>query len=210
MPLIDLIDADSSPLLLRDLFRDGDPGPIVGALAQVPELCEVALPFIGSALGPSSVSFRWKEIAILRTSANLRCSYCINAHTVVAFESGLTGREVRALRECPDPSDVFEDPAERALIRWIDALSTGTGSVDPPIAEAARAHLGDYRLVELTITVGVTMLLNRMATGLELPTSDSTITALADHGYQPHRAGTTVAIASAATPSIPTIAGAAR
>jgi hypothetical protein len=38
MSLINLIDASSSPWLLRDLYADGDPGPIVGALAQVPEL----------------------------------------------------------------------------------------------------------------------------------------------------------------------------
>ncbi len=202
MALIDLIDAESSPLLLRELYRDGDPGPIVGALAQVPELCEVTLPFIGAALGPSIVSFRWKEIAILRTSANLNCSYCINAHTVVAFESGLSDDEVRALREHADPSDVFDDPAERALIAWIDALSTGNGPVDPAIAADAKAHAGDYRLMELTVTVGATLLLNRMATGLELPTSDETILELAEHGYEPFRpatSSTTVSVSGGST-----------
>ena len=97
-PLVPLIGAVDAPLLVRDLYRSGDPGPIVGALAHVPELCEVALPFVGSALGPSGVSFRDKEIAILRTSANLACRYCVNAHTVVAVESGLSIDEVRALR----------------------------------------------------------------------------------------------------------------
>jgi len=199
MALVDLIDAPSSPLLLRDLYANGDPGPIVGALAHIPELCEVALPFIGSALGPSAVSFRLKEIAILRTSANLECSFCINAHTVVAFDSGLSNREVLALRECPDPSVVFEDPAEYALIRWIDALSTGVGAVDPDVAAAAKAHLGDHRLVELTVTVGATMLLNRMATGLGLPTSHDTVDALADHGYEPQIPETPVTLSGASS-----------
>ena len=145
MPLIDLIDAPSSPLLLRDLYTDGDPGPLVGALAQVPELCEATLPFIGAALGPSSVSFRHKEIAILRTSANLSCRFCIDAHTVVAFESGLTGREVRALRECPHPTDdVFTDPVEAALIHWVDAVSTGTGAIDASTSAEAKQQLGDH------------------------------------------------------------------
>jgi hypothetical protein len=40
-------------------------------------------------------------------------------------------------------------------------------------------------LVELTVTVGVTMLLNRFATGLGLPTSAETVAKLADHGYRP-------------------------
>jgi AhpD family alkylhydroperoxidase len=187
MALVDLIeDASSSPLLLRDLYAGGDPGPIVAALAQVPELCEVALPFIGAALGPSHVSFRHKEIAILRTSANLSCKYCVDAHTVVAFESGLTNREVLALRECPTAWEVFDDGIEQALVRWIDALTAaGGGTIPTGIANDAQALLGDHRLVELTVTVGVTMLLNRFATGLGLPTSSETVAQLADHGYQP-------------------------
>jgi AhpD family alkylhydroperoxidase len=194
MSLIDLIDASSSPLLLRDLYADGDPGPIVGALAQVPELCDVALPFLGAALGASSVSLRLKEIAILRTSANLACRYCIDAHTVVAFDSGLTDREVLALREHPDPREVFDDSVEQALIRWTDALSVGGGAVDEAVAADARTSLGDHRLVELTVTVGTTMLLNRLATGLGLPTSTDTITALAGHGYSSYEPATRVTI----------------
>lgn len=195
MPLIDLIDASSSPLLLRDLYADGDPGPLVGALAQVPELCEATLPFVGAALGPSSISFRHKEIAILRTSANLACRYCIDAHTVVAFESGLTGREVRALRECPHPTDdVFTDPVEAALIHWVDAVSTGTGSIDGNVSAEAKERLGDHRLVELTVTVGATILLNRLATGLQLPTSNETLAALTERGYESHNPGTNVSV----------------
>jgi AhpD family alkylhydroperoxidase len=194
MSLIDLIDASSSPLLLRDLFADGDPGPIVGALAQVPELCDVAVPFLGAALGASSVSLRLKEIAILRTSANLACRYCIDAHTVVAFDSGLTDREVLALREHADPTEVFDDGVEQALIRWTDALSGGGGPVDEAVAADARTSLGDHRLVELTVTVGATMLLNRLATGLGLPTSADTVTALAGHGYRSYEPATRVSI----------------
>lgn len=185
MSLVELVDADAAPLLLRSLYAGGDPGPIVAALAQVPELCEVALPLIGAALGPSHVSLRDKEIAILRTSANLSCRYCIDAHTVVAFDSGLTQREVRALRECPTAWEVFDDPAEQALVRWTDAMTQPGG--------------GRVRLVELTVTIGVTMLLNRFATGLDLPTSDETVGALAAHRYEPYRSPTPVTIG--ATPS---------
>jgi AhpD family alkylhydroperoxidase len=194
--LIDLIDdAASSPLLLRDLYSGGDPGPIVGALAQVPELCEKALPFIGAALGPSLVSFRHKEIAILRTSANLSCKYCIDAHTVVAFDSGLSDREVLALRECPTAWEVFDDGTEHALIRWVDSLTApGGGPVAPAVAQDAKALLGDHRLVDLTVTVGVTMLLNRLATGLGLPTSADTVAALATHGYEPYQHATPVTV----------------
>jgi AhpD family alkylhydroperoxidase len=201
MALVDLIDAPSAPLLLRELYAEGDPGPIVGALAQVPEICEATLPFIGAALGPSSVSLRHKEIAILRTSANLSCRYCIDAHTVVAADSGLSPAEVAALRDVDDASveEAFGDPDEQALIAWVDALSTGRGTVDAGVSERASDALGPYRLVELTVTVGATMMLNRLATGLQLPTSSETIGRLAELGYQSFRpppAGTAVNVRS--------------
>lgn len=57
-PGIDLITAEHAPLLACPYFRDGDPGPIVAALAQVPEVLEAALPFISVILGPSSIPLR--------------------------------------------------------------------------------------------------------------------------------------------------------
>lgn len=194
--LVRLIDQPSAPLLLRQLYADGDPGPIVGALAQVPELCEVTLPFVGAALGPSSVSLRHKEIAILRTSANLACRYCIDAHTVVAADSGLADDEVRALRDgdAQRIATAFEDADERALIAWIDALSTGRGSIDDTVSEQARDALGEHRLVEVTVTVGATITLNRLCTGLRLPTSDETVRRLAELGFEPYRPATTVTV----------------
>ena len=76
-----MLDADRAPLLARPYFAGGDPGPIVAALAQGPELLEVALPFIGAALGPSGISFRTKEIVIVRTSAPAGCRFPAEAAT---------------------------------------------------------------------------------------------------------------------------------
>ena len=55
------------------------------------------------------------------------------------------------------------------------------------VAEAARrearAHLGDPELVELTLLVGATLLLNRFCTALELPTSPKALHRLAAEGW---------------------------
>lgn len=185
MPLIDLIDARRAPLLVRDLFSDGDPGPIVASLAHVPELCEVALPFIGAALGPGGASARRTEIAIVRTSADLACRFCTDTHTVVGAAAGLTVRELRALRHELDVDGIFTDAVELALIDWVDALATGTGPVDPLVATRARLLLGDHQLVELTVAVGATMLLNRLATAFDLPVSAATEDGLAGLGIEP-------------------------
>jgi AhpD family alkylhydroperoxidase len=182
MSAIDLMDAAQAPLLVRTFYEDGDPGPMVAALAHVPELCELALPFIGAALGPSAVPFRLKEVAVLRTSARMQCRYCTDAHSVVAVDSGLTLDEVRALRGELDVDEVFSDEAELAMLDWIDALAGTPGPLDPALCRALRTRFADHTIVELTVTVATTILLNRLATGLELPTSHETAVRLVELG----------------------------
>jgi AhpD family alkylhydroperoxidase len=183
MTLVDLIDEQSAPLLVRHLFTDGDPGPIAAALAQVPELCQVALPFIGAALGPSHVPLRWKEIAILRTSVLLGCRYCIEAHTVVALDAGLTSDEVAALRGGREGGAGLTDPTEAAVLAWVDEVAAGKGPVPDAIGRALRDRVDDHTVVELTVTVGTTMLLNRLATALGLPSSPAVLQRLAAEGF---------------------------
>lgn len=167
-PRVALLDAASAPLLAQPLFANGDPGPIASSLAQVPELLGPTLPFLGAVLGPSWISLRDKEIVILRTSAVMGCRYCTQAHTVVALDSGLTLAEVRGLRGDVPVDDAFPGADDRALVAWCDAVAHGIESD----LTAGREALGDdARVVELTLLVATTLLLNRYATALALPTS---------------------------------------
>ena len=168
-PRVRLVEGESAPLLARALFASGDPGPIAASLAQVPELLAPTLPFLGAVLGPSWIPLRDKEIVILRTSAVMGCRYCTEAHTVVALDSGLTRDEVRGLRGELPVTEAFPDAADRALVAWCDAVAHG---VDSDLDTARAALVGDdARVVELTLLVATTVLLNRYATALALPTS---------------------------------------
>ena len=180
--LIEILDRDQAPLLARRFYRDGAVSPITGSLAQVPELLEVTLPFIGIALGPVSLDARAKEVAILRTSALLECRYCVRSHTVVALDVGLSFDEVRALRGERPVDEAFADDRERAMIAWIDAVALGRGPVDSDVQGRATDALADHELVELTMAVAATLMLNRYCTALDLPTSPETEARLAAHG----------------------------
>lgn len=171
---VTLLGPDQAPLLAKPFYEKGDPGPIVAALAQVPELLEVAVPFIGTALGPSAISWRHKELVIVRVSALMRCQYCLRAHTAVALDAGLSRAEILALHGFTG-LEVFTDPAERALLDWVDAVAEGTGPVDRGDLRVVRGHFADHEIVELTMLVGATLMLNRFATALELPTGEATL-----------------------------------
>jgi AhpD family alkylhydroperoxidase len=184
-PLVHLIEADQAPLLAKAFFGGGDPGPITATMAHVPDLVEVALPFLGTILSPSNVDFRTKEIVILRTSALLACRYCVDSHTPVALDAGLSADEAHALRnESASITETFIEPREQALIAWIDAVATGTGRVAPATRSTMGKLFAEHEIVELTVLIGATMLLNRYASALELPVGTDTITRLAVEGFE--------------------------
>ena len=184
MTRIDLLDATTAPISAQAYFADGDPGPIVAALANVPELLGPTLGFLGAALGDGAVSIRHKEFAILRTSALQGCQYCIHAHTAAAIDVGLSSDEIRALRGEMPIEEAFTDDSERRLIRWIDAMAGATGPIPSTVWDDVRASFAAHLLVELSITIGATLFLNRFATGFELPTSAATSERLEQAGMQ--------------------------
>lgn len=182
MARVTLIDAARAPLLARPYYEDGDPGPIVASLAHVPELLETAMPFIACVFGPSALDERTKELVVLRTSAISRCRYCVQTHTAVALDVGLSTGEIRALRGESALADAFVHPGELALLAWVDAVASH-GSVDDDVRNALRPHFGDADVVELTALAGATLMLNRLCTALDLPTSPDALVKLSDAGF---------------------------
>ena len=178
---ITLIEEAQAPLLARPYYAEGDPGPIVAVLAQVPEMLVVAMPFLGTVLGPSALPARTKELVILRTSARAACRYCVETHTVVARDVGLSLAEARALRGEADVAAAFPDEADRAVLDWCDAV-VGTGPVDPGTRKRLLGFFAEHEVVELTLLATSTLLLNRFCTALELPTSRAVLARLAAEG----------------------------
>jgi AhpD family alkylhydroperoxidase len=164
MAKVELLTAARAPLLARPYYERGDPGPIASALAQVPELMDAAMPFIGATFGPTAVPSRWKEIVVLRVSAANGCRYCTETHTGVARRLGFTPEELACLRgEAPAPASFGR--VELALVAFSDVLSC-----QPAEAVAVlRGHFDEPQIVELVTLASATVMLNRFATALELP-----------------------------------------
>jgi AhpD family alkylhydroperoxidase len=164
MAKVELLTAERAPLLARPYYQRGDPGPIASALAQVPELMDAALPFIGATFGPTALPARWKEIVVLRVSAANGCRYCTETHTAVARRLGFGAEELACLRGEAPPPDGFGD-VERALVAFSDALSCRPAEA----VAILRPHFDEPEIVELVTLASATVMLNRFATALELP-----------------------------------------
>ena len=179
---IEPLTPEQAPVAVRSYFERGQPGPLTGTLAHVPELLEVAMPFINKALSPLGVDGRSKEMVILRASALQACTYCTQTHSVVALDCGLDRSQVRALRGEAATADAFSAPADLALLAWTDEVAAGRGPVDGALLEALGAHFEPYQVVELTLAVGATLMLNRYCSALALPTAAANLQRLAAEG----------------------------
>jgi AhpD family alkylhydroperoxidase len=182
MAVVPLLDDRQAPLTAQAYYADGDPGPLVAAFAHVPELLDAVMPFLGTIFGPSSLSLRAKEMVVLRTSALQRCRYCVETHTVVSRDAGLSLLEVAGLRG-EGSTSAFRDPGDLALLEWVDLVGGSSLAPDAATTEGMQHHFSDAALVELTALVGATLMLNRFATSLQLPTSDETLARLGDEGF---------------------------
>lgn len=179
--VVSLVEVEQAPILARPYFpATGPASPLTASLAHVPEVLEVALPFIGRVLGPTALDARTKEIVVLRTSALMECSYCVQTHTAAALDSGLARAQVEALRGEADVEGAFADAGERALIAWVEEVALGRGAAREEVTARAREAMSDPELVELTLVVGATLMLNRYCTALRLPTSAATLQRLAE------------------------------
>lgn len=183
MPLISLPKKSQAPITTRAFFKDEIASPIISSISHVPELLLKAMPFIGQALGPSSISLRTKEIMILRASAQLDCTYCINTHTFVCIQAKLSHKEISALRGEISFEEIFTDSKERLLIKWTDAMADSTAPISSTLKEKMVEHYSEAEIVEFSLCIGATIMLNRYATALSLPVDPHHILTLEKQGF---------------------------
>lgn len=164
MSRVRLFEREEAPILARRWFRaDGGASPLTRSLATAPDVMETLMPFLGQILGESSLDLATKELAILRTSQLNGCRYCVAAHEPLARAAGVPETICARL-----PLDSLPE-RERALVDWVDAVTHDAAGVTDELVARMLDHLRDDQLVELTLVVGATTMLNQYCTALGIP-----------------------------------------
>jgi alkylhydroperoxidase family enzyme len=68
------------------------------------------------------------------------------------------------------------------LIRWTNAVAIGPQEISKDLKKEFKKHFKDAEVVELTLLVGATVMLNRYATALELPVAAAHLEFLKNEG----------------------------
>lgn len=101
-----------------------------------------------------SLSMRQREIVIDRVTARCGCEYEWGVHIAFFAERvGLTHEQVSSLTHGSSTDPCWDDPAERALLDFVDALHDG-GDVSDEQWGALRAHLDDAQMLDVCMLSG--------------------------------------------------------
>lgn len=101
------------------------------------------------------------HLAKLRASQINQCAYCLDMHWKDLRALGEPEQRLYSLdawRECP-----FYTDRERAALAWTEAVTlVADGQVPDAVYEAARAHLTEVELCDLTLVVATINAWNRL------------------------------------------------
>ena len=101
-----------------------------------------------------SLSMRQREIVIDRVTALCKCEYEWGVHVVFfADRVGFTRDQVTSLTHGNESDPCWPDEAEKALIRFVDALHEGANANDAEWESLAR-HLNDQQMLDVCMLAG--------------------------------------------------------
>jgi AhpD family alkylhydroperoxidase len=163
-----LLTRDEAPLTARAAYaEDGSASSLVRALANAPDLLETLLPFLGQIYDDGSVDVATKELVVLRVSQLNGCRYCLASHRPIAREAGVP--EPHLLAVCDEEPLESLPERERALIAWVDAYVLDPSGVTDDLVARVLDHVRDDQLVEVSVLIGATQLLNSFCTAFDVP-----------------------------------------
>ena len=168
MSRVRLLDRDEAPVHARSIYADdGSASSLMRSLANAPDLLETLLPFVGQIFDEGAVDLATKELVVVRVSQLNRCRYCLAAHRPLALESGVLPEHVAAV--C-DELPVTELPdRERTIIEWTDRYIGDPHRFDDELVARVLDHVRDDQLIELSILIGTTQLLNQYCSAFDIP-----------------------------------------
>jgi uncharacterized peroxidase-related enzyme len=147
--------------------KTGAVGNMLRALAHSPDLFQAFLTLNG-ALGKMKLAPKLRELAYLKASTVNGCEYCLHYHRLGGRKAGVSNEQIEAVSHTEPGSDF--DELEWDVIRFAEQV-TQRVKPDDALMHRLKTKLSDREIVELTMTVAVANLTNRVNETLktELP-----------------------------------------
>jgi len=109
---------------------------------------------------------RMRELAIVRIASAFKYAYALQQHVGrIATSEGVSVEDCEALKDWR-PSDRFNE-RERAMLAYVDAMLQSP-DVPDNVFNAARKHLSEQEMLEVSVIVGCYLMHNRVFTALRV------------------------------------------
>ena len=168
MSRVRLLERDEAPVHARAIYAaDGSASPLKRSLANAPDLLETLLPFLGQIFDEGAVDLATKELVVVRVSQLNGCRYCLAAHRPLALESGVVPEHLAAA--CNEAPTTGLPEREHAILEWVDRYVTDPHAIDDDLVARLLDHVRDDQLIELSLLIGATQLLNQYCTAFQVP-----------------------------------------
>lgn len=138
---------------------------IYKALAHKPSILSTIGPFVASVQQPDELDAKLKERIILRVSRINRSAYCCHAHEQISTKMGFTPDEIR---EMDDPQSANVSDAEKAALRYAEALTVNPGSIPDEVYGNLGNYYSESQIVEITMIAALYNMINRFNEALKL------------------------------------------
>ena len=168
MSRVRLLECDEAPVTARWIYAaDGSASPLKRSLANAPDLLETLMPFLGQIFDQGAVDLATKELVVVRVSQLNGCRYCLAAHRPLALESGTPPEHVAAA--CDELPAAGLPERERTILQWVDRYVSDPHGIDDELVARTLDYLRDDQLIELSLLIGATQLLNQYCTAFLVP-----------------------------------------
>jgi uncharacterized peroxidase-related enzyme len=142
-------------------------------VAYSPPVAKWWVPFVAAVEKESggTLSGRYKQMAVIRTSAINACAYCLGHAHSVGRATGLNGEEIAAVEGDYRNSPLLSD-AETLVVRWAELVTRNEARRDSECWNGLAEHFSPQELVELTAVICLFNMMNRFNEALRVDLDD--------------------------------------
>ncbi len=150
--------ADAEVLEIYEKILNGSPRNSQKVLAHRPRILKSFINFFASV--GQGMERRLYELAYIRVSILNGCNYCMQHHLANSVAAGLNKDDWMALKD-PARWGRFTDK-EKAALALADKITLSPSSVRESDIETLRSFFSDGEIVEITVTIALANLTNRI------------------------------------------------
>ncbi len=139
---------------------------LVKAMANNPTMCTSITNFMIQSLDQGRITWKFKELMIIRTLQVMKSVYSVEAHKALAKQLGESGDRINNLGNWKTSTSY--SAAEKAVFALIEQIAVDPNDVGDDLWTPLKAHWDNGQLLEITSVITTFLAIGRIGDGLQV------------------------------------------